>query len=216
MQISALSIEQLTMGSACPKPALFLHSAMIFDRNSPHSWSHCKQYCSQRPVVDPHMVYSTFVHLPVSYEFSTPAVLIAKTVVYHFQQLYRDRSLEPMSGDCGDATILDDRANCFFNYCFQDLSHIQSFLMGQFNLSAQQVRAMSKEVAAAQQLISAKAKAEMDAETWHFMLLTISCVASIACITMCTCLFLNCLRFRKIFRNLTQHSATTHDAQHCI
>ena len=53
---------------------------------------------------------------------------------------------------------------------------------------------MSKEVAAAQELVSAKAKAEFDAETLHFMLLTISCVASIACITMCTCL--NSLRFR--------------------
>ena len=64
---------------------------------------------------------------------------------------------------------------------------------------------MSKEVAAAQELVSAKAKAELDAETLHFMLLTISCVASIACITMCTCLNRNHRIFRKIFRNLSEH-----------
>ncbi len=64
---------------------------------------------------------------------------------------------------------------------------------------------MSKEVAAAQELVSAKAKAEMDAETLNFFILTVSCVASMDCITACTCLNRNHRIFRKIFRNLSEH-----------
>jgi hypothetical protein len=45
----------------------------------------------------------------------------------------------------------------FFNYCFEDLSHIQSFLIGEFNVSSMHVEAMSKELSAAQKRISAAA-----------------------------------------------------------
>lgn len=124
---------------------------MIFDRYSPFSWSHCKRYCSDRPVVDPHLVYSTFVHKvnmfvhPAPYEEQS---IIANTAVYHFQQLYSDRSLEPSSGGCGDPKIHDnpDPSHCFANYCFQDLSHIQRFLMEEFHVSAFHVAVMSKEL----------------------------------------------------------------------
>jgi hypothetical protein len=124
---------------------------MIFDRYSPFSWSHCKRYCIDRPVVDPHLVYSTFVHKvnmfvhPGSFDEQS---IIANTAVYHFQQLYFDRSLEPSSGGCGDPKIVDDSdpSHCFVNYCFQDLSYIQKFLMKEFNVSAFHVAVMSKEL----------------------------------------------------------------------
>ena len=109
-----------------------------------------------RPVVDPHLIYTTFVHKPSQFVDPSPRehqTLTSNTVVYHFQQLYRDRSLEVMSGSCGDPIILDDRSNCFSNYCFQDLSHIQRFLMEEFNVSALQVQTMSKELSAVQERI---------------------------------------------------------------
>ena len=160
LQISSLRVEQFTSGSACPKPKTIPHALMIFDRHSPFSWRHCKQYCMDRPVVDPHLIYNTFVHKPSQFVDPSPRehqTLTSNTVVYHFQQLYRDRSLEVMSGGCGDPIILDDRSNCFSNYCFQDLSHIQRFLMEEFNVSALKVQTMSKELAAVQERISAAA-----------------------------------------------------------
>jgi hypothetical protein len=143
------------MGSACPKPASFSHVLMIFDRNSPLSWRHCPRYCMERPVVDPHMVYSTFVHQPSPYEFSIPTTMVANTLVFHFEQLYGHRALT--SGSCGSPAIIENPNECFFNFCFHDLSHIQSFLMAEFNVSATYVVAKSKELLAAQERISTAA-----------------------------------------------------------
>ena len=155
MQVSTLLIHQYTMGSACPKPASFPHALMIFDRNSPLSWSHCPRYCMERPVVDPHMVYSTFVHLPLPYEFSNPTSTVASTLVFHFEQLYRHRTLN--SGRCGAPAIVENPNDCFFNFCFHDLSDIQLFLMAEFNVSATKVAALSKDLSLAQERISAAA-----------------------------------------------------------
>jgi hypothetical protein len=139
------------MGSACPKPASFGHAIMIFDRNSPQSWRHCARYCMSRSVSDPHMIYSAFVHLPVPYEFSTPKSIVANTFVFHFEQLYGHRALT--SGACGSPAIVENPKDCFFNFCYEDLSHIQHFLMAEFNVSSMEVRAMSKELFAAQKRI---------------------------------------------------------------
>jgi hypothetical protein len=109
----------------------------------------------ERPVVDPHMVYSAFIHLPSPYEFSIPTTMVANTLVFHFEQLYRHRALK--SGGCGDPVIVENPNDCFLNFCFHDLSHMQSFLMAEFNVSATHVAAMSKELSAAQQRISAAA-----------------------------------------------------------
>jgi hypothetical protein len=155
LQISALLIHQFSMGSSCPKPAAFSHALMIFDRHSPQSWRHCARYCMERPVVDPHMVYSVFVHLPLGFTFTSPTTVVADTLVYHFEQLYGHRAVR--SGSCGAPAIVDNPTDCFFNYCFEDLSHIQSFLIGEFNVTSMHVEAMSKELSAAQQRISAAA-----------------------------------------------------------
>jgi hypothetical protein len=155
-QISTLGIEQYTMGSACPKPSSFSHALMIFDRNSPQSWRHCSRYCITRPVSDPHMVYATFVHEPLQFKFSNPTIMIARnTLVFHFEQLYRDRTLN--SGTCGAPAIVENPKDCFFNFCFEDLGHIQSFLKAEFNVSSMHVDAMSKNLSAAQKIISAAA-----------------------------------------------------------
>lgn len=152
LQTSTLLIHQFSMGSSCPKPVSFSHALMIFDRNSPQSWRHCPRYCMERPVVDPHMVEQIFVHLP---KLFVGAIAVANTLVYHFEQLYGHRTVR--SGSCGAPAIVDNPTDCFFNFCFQDLSHIQSFLIGEFNVSSMHVEAMSKELSAAQERISAAA-----------------------------------------------------------
>ena len=154
-QISTLRIEQYTMGSACPKPSSFSHALMIFDRNSPQSWRHCSRYCMQRSVSDPHMVYTAFVHEPLSFKFFKPTIMLANTLVYHFEQLYHHRALT--SGSCGAPAIVENPKDCFFNFCFEDLGHIQKFLMAEFNVSSMHVDAMSKNLSAAQKRISAAA-----------------------------------------------------------
>jgi hypothetical protein len=108
----------------------------------------------ERPVVDPHMVELTFVHQPTLYvgDFA-----VANTLVYHFEQLYGHRTVRSGELRCGAPAIVDNPTDCFFNFCFQDLSHIQSFLIGEFNVSSMHVEAMSKELSAAQERISAAA-----------------------------------------------------------
>jgi hypothetical protein len=81
--------------------------------------------------------------------------MVANTLVFHFEQLYRHRALT--SGACGSPVIIENPNECFFNFCFQDLSHIQSFLMAEFNVSSTYVAAKSKELFAAQERISAAA-----------------------------------------------------------